>query len=115
MSEAIKGFCLQGREKIIPNTGVKVTGNTAVIDMELPELKEGEIRARTLFTGICGSDNSACLGKPNFDWVQRPRVIGHEFSAEVLELGPGDHGDVKVGLKHVIDDQVSVDPAVINN
>ena len=61
------------------------------------ELKEGEILAKTLYTGICGSDNSARLGKPNFDWVERPRVIGHEFSAEVLELGPGDHGDVKVG------------------
>jgi len=97
MSESIKGFCLQGREKIIPKAGVKVTSNTAIIDMELPELKEGEIRARTLFTGICGSDNSASLGKPNFDWVERPRIIGHEFSAEVLELGPGDHGDVMVG------------------
>lgn len=97
MSETIKGFCLQGKEKIYPNSGVAVTSNTAVIDMDIPELKEGEILAKTLYTGICGSDNSASIGKANFDWVQRPRVIGHEFSAEVLELGPGDHGDVKVG------------------
>lgn len=97
MSEIIKGFCLQGKEKIYPNSGVSVTSNTAVVDMEMPELKEGEILAKTLYTGICGSDNSATIGKANFDWVQRPRVIGHEFSAEVLELGPGDHGDVKVG------------------
>lgn len=97
MSETIKGFCLQGKEKIYPNSGVSVTSNTAVVDMEIPELKEGEILAKTLYTGICGSDNSASIGKANFDWVQRPRVIGHEFSAEVLELGPGDHGDVKVG------------------
>ncbi len=97
MSETIKGFCLQGKEKIYPNSGVSVTSNTAVVDMDIPELKEGEILAKTLYTGICGSDNSASIGKANFDWVQRPRVIGHEFSAEVLELGPGDHGDVKVG------------------
>ncbi len=97
MSETIKGFCLLGKEKIYPNSGVSVTSNTAVVDMEIPELKEGEILAKTLYTGICGSDNSASIGKANFDWVQRPRVIGHEFSAEVLELGPGDHGDVKVG------------------
>jgi L-gulonate 5-dehydrogenase len=97
MSEKIKGFCLQGKEKIYPNSGVSITSNTAVVDMEIPELKEGEILAKTLYTGICGSDNSASIGKANFDWVQRPRVIGHEFSAEVLELGPGDHGDVKVG------------------
>ncbi len=97
MSESIKGFCLQGREKIYPGSEGSVTRNTSVVEMEIPKLKEGEILAKTLYTGICGSDNSATLGKPNFDWVERPRVIGHEFSAEVLELGPGDHGDVKVG------------------
>ena len=97
MSENIKGFCLHSREKILPGSEGSVIRNTAVIDMEIPELQEGEILAKTLYTGICGSDNSACLGKSNFDWVERPRVIGHEFSAEVLELGPGNHGDLKVG------------------
>ena len=96
MSETIKGFCLQGKEKIYPDSD-NVTSNTAVVTMEMPELKEGEILAKTLYTGICGSDNSAAIGKANFDWVVRPRIIGHEFSAEVLELGPGDHGEVKVG------------------
>lgn len=97
MNETIKGFCLHGKEKIMPGPGVSVTSNTSVVDMEIPTLREGEIRAKTLFTGICGSDNSAALGKSNFDWVERPRVIGHEFSAEVLELGPGNHGDLKIG------------------
>ncbi|MGB5554264.1 MAG: alcohol dehydrogenase catalytic domain-containing protein [Flavobacteriaceae bacterium] len=97
MSEKLKGLCLHGREKIYSNSEGSVTRNTAVVDMELPELKEGEILAKTLYTGICGSDNSAAIGKANFDWVERPRIIGHEFSAEVLKLGPGDHGDVKVG------------------
>jgi len=97
MSTQLQGFCLQGRERIYPGSEVSVTANTAVVDMEIPELKEGEILAKTLYTGICGSDNSASLGKPNFDWVERPRIIGHEFSAEILELGPGNHGDLKVG------------------
>lgn len=96
MNETIKGFCLQGKEKIYPNSD-NVTRNTAVVNMEIPNLKEGEILAKTLYTGICGSDNSASIGKANFDWVERPRIIGHEFSAEVLELGPGNHGELKVG------------------
>lgn len=96
MSETIRGFCLQGKEKIYPNAE-NVTKNTTVVNMEVPPLKEGELLARTLYTGICGSDNSASIGKANFDWVERPRIIGHEFSAQVLELGPGEHGDVKVG------------------
>ncbi len=97
MNATIKGFCLHGRKKIDPGTAVSVTENTAVVPMETPELKEGEFLAKTLYTGICGSDNSAVLGKSNFDWVERPRIIGHEFSAEVLELGPGDHGDLRIG------------------
>ena len=97
MNKQPKGFCLQGQERIYPNGEVSVTANTAVVDMDIPELQEGEILAKTLYTGICGSDNSASLGKPNFDWVQRPRVIGHEFSAEILELGPNYEGDLKVG------------------
>ena len=92
----IKGFCLHAKEKIKPTADL-VTANTAIIEMDSPTLEKGEIRAKTLFTGICGSDNSAALGKSNFDWVQRPRVIGHEFSAEIIELGPGNHGDIKVG------------------
>ncbi|MCW5516875.1 zinc-dependent alcohol dehydrogenase [Muriicola sp. Z0-33] len=97
MSTSIKGFCLHGSEKIKPATATDLSLNTNIVEMEVPELKEGELLAKTLYTGICGSDNSATLGKPNFDWVERPRIIGHEFSAEVLELGPGDHGDIKVG------------------
>ena len=99
MNKPIKGFCLHGKEKIVPSSGLEVTSNTSVVEMEIPQLKEGELLAKTLYTGICGSDNSASLGKPNFDWVQRPRVIGHEFSAEILELGPGEHGELKVGDK----------------
>ena len=97
MSEKLKGFCLKGRKRIYPGKEKSLTANTEVVDMETPKLQEGEILAKTLYTGICGSDNSASLGKPNFDWVERPRIIGHEFSAEIMELGPGDHGDLKVG------------------
>jgi threonine dehydrogenase-like Zn-dependent dehydrogenase len=97
MSKSIKGFCLHGRKRINPTAEGSVTENTSVIEMETPELREGEFLARTLYTGICGSDNSATLGKSNFDWVERPRIIGHEFSAEILEFGPGEHGDLKVG------------------
>jgi threonine dehydrogenase-like Zn-dependent dehydrogenase len=97
MKTTIKGFCLHGREKITRGSDIPINANTSVVEMEMPELKKGEILAKTLYTGICGSDLSAALGKANFDWVERPRIIGHEFSAEILALGPGDKGDLKVG------------------
>ncbi len=97
INTTIKGFCLHGRKKIDPRTTASVTENTSVVPMETPKLRAGEFLAKTLYTGICGSDNSAALGKSNFDWVERPRIIGHEFSAEILELGPGHHGDLRIG------------------
>ena len=74
-SETLKGFCLHGREKIQIGSEESVTSNTSVVDIEIPKLKEGELLAKPLYTGICGSDNSAVLGKSNFDWVERPRII----------------------------------------
>lgn len=55
----------------------------ALIDVAVPEPGPGEIRLKVAAVGICGSDVSAALGKPNFNFVQRPRILGHEFSATI--------------------------------
>jgi L-gulonate 5-dehydrogenase len=96
-NKSIKGFCLHGSKRFHPGEAEAVECNTSIVEMEMPELKEGEILAETLYTAICGSDVSATLSKPNFDWIQRPKVIGHECSARVLKLGPGNHGSLKAG------------------
>jgi L-gulonate 5-dehydrogenase len=96
-NKTVKGFSLNGSERFHPGEAEAVERNTSTVEMEMPELKEGEILAETLYTAVCGSDVSATLSKPNFDWIQRPKVIGHECSARVLKLGPGDHGSLKVG------------------
>lgn len=67
----------------------KTPKDLAVIDTEIPEPAPGQIRLKVEAVGICGSDVSAALGKPNFDFVQRPRVLGHEFSATIDILGDG--------------------------
>jgi threonine dehydrogenase-like Zn-dependent dehydrogenase len=75
------------------------TKNLAVEDVFVPDPGPGEVLVEPLFAGVCGSDNSACLGKPNFAWVTRPRTLGHEFSARIVAFGPGSegHGGLKVG------------------
>ncbi|MDR1897248.1 MAG: alcohol dehydrogenase catalytic domain-containing protein [Prevotellaceae bacterium] len=95
--KTVRGFSLNGSERFHPGEPEAVLRNTSVVEMEMGELKEGEILAETLYTAVCGSDVSATLGKPNFDWIERPKIIGHECSARVLELGPGNHGSLKVG------------------
>lgn len=94
---SIKGYCLKDTKRFHPGEAEAVDNNAVIVEMEMPELKEGEILAETLYTAICGSDVSATLSKSNFDWIQRPRVIGHETCAKVLKLGPGNHGSLKPG------------------
>lgn len=52
-----------------------------------PEPGQGEVLLRVRGCGICGSDVHGWLGKTGRRlW---PMTMGHEFAAEVVELGPG--------------------------
>lgn len=66
-----------------------------VIDTEKPEVKEGEALLRILYGGICGSDLGSYRG--TYAYVDYPRIPGHEFSAEIVEVGPNDYG-LKPGM-----------------
>jgi len=59
----------------------------AVIQAPIPEPAPHELRLKVHAVGICGSDVSTALAKPNFDWVARPLILGHEFSAEIDAVG----------------------------
>lgn len=98
MTATVTALRLIGTEAIDPSSE-RVTGNLAVEDVWIGDPGPGEVLVEPLFTGVCGSDNSACLGKPNFAWVQRPRTLGHEFSARIVAFGPGAEGyaGMKVG------------------
>ncbi len=59
----------------------------------VPAVGTNEVRIRVSKTGICGTD----LHILNWDdWAQRnihtPRIIGHEFVGEIVEIGPGVSG-----------------------
>ena len=98
MAETIKALRLNGNEYInIGKPDGSLTRNLAVESVTLPKPIEGEVIVEPIFVGICGSDNSASSGKPNFTWVQRPRTIGHEASGRIVEFGPNTEG--KAGLK----------------
>lgn len=73
----------------------------------------GEVRLRPIWCGICGTDLHEYAQGPiviptephALTGAQAPQILGHEFSAEVLELGAG-VTNVRVGQK------VSVMPLV---
>jgi threonine dehydrogenase-like Zn-dependent dehydrogenase len=80
-----------------------------VEDVDDPVAKAGELLVKTLACGICGSDlhtlqhaeqmvqMSVESGAPFVMDLERPVVMGHEFCAEVLELGPNAGANVAVG------------------
>ncbi|MEM7785276.1 MAG: alcohol dehydrogenase catalytic domain-containing protein [Planctomycetota bacterium] len=107
MPAIIEALRLNGSEYINPGKpDGSVTRNLAVESVKLPEPKKGEVLVEPLFVGICGSDNSASTGKPNFDWVDRPRTIGHEASGRIVGFGPDTEG--MGGLK--LGDEVCIIP-----
>jgi L-iditol 2-dehydrogenase len=73
--------------------------------MPKPVPQEGQVLLRVRAVGICGSDlHYYREGGTGEAVIEEPLILGHEFSAEVAELGPGVAG-FAVGQK------VAVDPA----
>lgn len=66
-----------------------------------PTPKEGEVCIKVRFAGICGSDVEEY--KIGSDRAIPPIIFGHEFSGEVVEVGPG-------ASKDRIGQRVSVNP-----
>ena len=64
-----------------------------MVSVPKPEVKTNEVLVKVHKTGICGTD----LHIYNWDdWAQRnihpPRVIGHEFVGEIVDIGDGVYG-----------------------
>lgn len=64
--------------------------NVKLIDKPMPVRKEGEALLKLLYGGICGSDLGSYRG--SFAYFSYPRVPGHEFSAEIIEVDENEYG-----------------------
>lgn len=73
---------------------VTTPGEVEVVEVEDPRPQPGEALLRVRYAGICGSDIQTFRGTQPF--ASYPRVPGHEFSAEVLEIN-GSSEDLAVG------------------
>ena len=61
-----------------------------LIDKEVPVAKEGEALLKVLYCGICGADVASFTGNQPF--TTYPRIPGHEFSAQIVEIPENDKG-----------------------
>lgn len=79
-------------------------GEVNIVERPMPgQPAPGEVLIRVKTAGICGSDLHIYHGKNAF--ATYPRVVGHEFAGEVVQVGEG--------ILHVKSgDKVAVDPVV---
>ncbi len=59
-------------------------------ELPMPTVKEGEALLRVKYVGICGADVASFTGNQPF--TTYPRIPGHEFSAEIVEIPANDKG-----------------------
>lgn len=59
-------------------------------DIPFPEVKEGEALLKIKYCGICGADVASYTGNQPF--TTYPRIPGHEFSAEIVQIPENDRG-----------------------
>ncbi|WP_102344747.1 zinc-dependent alcohol dehydrogenase [Bacillus sp. Marseille-P3661] len=71
-------------------------------ECEIPKINDDEVLIKVKYTGICGSDIHTYHGQnPN---IRYPRIMGHETSGEIVEIGHGSTSNIQVG------DRVTVFP-----
>lgn len=70
-------------------------GEVEIIEQAMPVRKQGEALLKILYGGICGSDLGTYRG--TFAYASYPRIPGHEFSAEIIEIDDNDR-NLKPGM-----------------
>lgn len=74
------------------NKGIFINkpGEVELIELPMPTRHKGEALLKVLYGGICGSDLGSYRG--TFAYVSYPRLPGHEFSAEIVEIDDNAQG-----------------------
>ncbi|MEN3184348.1 MAG: galactitol-1-phosphate 5-dehydrogenase [Atribacterota bacterium] len=60
-------------------------GDLRVEEVPIPRIGEHQVLIRVRAVGVCGSDPGRVMKKGTYSY---PMTIGHEFSGEVVEVGP---------------------------
>lgn len=61
-----------------------------------PQPNSNEVLLQVHTAGLCGSDAHAYLYEGGYEWIPIPRIMGHEYSGEIVEIG-SDVTDFSVG------------------
>ena len=75
---------------------IDAPGKVEIREIDMPVRKKGEVLLKLLYGGICGSDLGSYRG--TFAYFDYPRIPGHEFSAEVIEVDENNEYGIKPGM-----------------
>lgn len=75
---------------------INAPGQVELKEVEMPSRKKGEVLLKLLYGGICGSDLGSYKG--TFAYFDYPRIPGHEFSAEIVEVDEENQRGLKKGM-----------------
>ena len=75
---------------------INAPGEVEIKEIEKPVRKTGEALLKVLYGGICGSDLGSYRG--TFAYFEYPRIPGHEFSAEIIEVDENNEYGLKPGM-----------------
>ena len=85
-------------------------GQVEVQDVPEPQIAPDQIKVKIAYCGICGSELHAFqpefqTGKPTFRGPMRagPRIMGHEASGVIVEVGSATRAGYKVGQRVAMD------------
>jgi L-iditol 2-dehydrogenase len=70
-------------------------GDLQLRDVEVPEPGHGEVLCRVRACGVCGTDLE--IRDNGWEGAEFPFIMGHEWTGEVAELGPGTTDQFEVG------------------
>lgn len=87
--------------KAIVHTGPR---SIEIREREKPTPDDDEVLVRVHTAGLCGSDAHAYTYEDGYQWIPLPRIMGHEYSGEVVEVG-ADVSDFEVG-DHVVEEPI---------
>jgi L-iditol 2-dehydrogenase len=57
-------------------------------------LSSGEVLIRVDYCGVCGSDLHAYNHAPGYEFLERPRILGHEIFGTVVEVFDGENANL---------------------
>jgi len=56
-------------------------------ERDRPSIRPDEVLVKVHTAGLCGSDAHAYRYDDGYEWIPIPRIMGHEYSGEVIEVG----------------------------